>query len=503
MSSPSVIRGQIPESLDLTAPVEAENCVPCHTQLGEAKKPGLIFTHGNHIMVSCTACHYRPAHQDGANYTPPMESCFNCHGVAHGPPASLPTSECEECHTPSFDLRPTSHTEDWAAEPHAERAKADTNQCMMCHDAPDDCDACHEDEDVDVGPMPGTFLGIMPGQLEQPAVLVYPQEPTSMGQCIYCHPDIDDFIGGRVIFAHADHLRRNYDCEVCHPQFGHGIEEIRRPDMLSCYRCHGLTHAAAGDVATEDCLACHPPDFELMPPDHTPEFEAGEHKKRALRSRSTARCVTSRSSASSATRADGRAARARRRSSRPTTPKADWLSAARRALSGAGGLVRLVSRLARRASAATRPSCRIRRTGSRTTRRQGMPTARTATCATAIATRARTAITTGEAGRAHRGELHAVPRRDEPEAGDEIQNKGYAEHAVHFKVAEIKGQAVQVLRLPRLVRQSEAAQEVAKLQGHDLRLCYDCHGALDVFDVEIAPYPGKELCIRCHTNIDV
>ena len=36
--------------------------------------------------------------------------------------------------------------------------------------------------------------------------------------------------------------------------------------------------------------------------------------------------------------------------------------------------------------------------------------------------------------------------------------------------------------------------------GHDLRLCYDCHGALDVNNVQIAPYPGNTLCYRCHQN---
>ena len=296
--------------------------MPCHTQLGEAKKPGLIFTHGNHIMVSCTACHYRPAHQDG-------DTLHAADGVvlqlSRRRPRSLGRARrrrnARRATRPRSICVPTPTRRTGPDVPHAERAKADTNQCMMCHDAPADCDQCHEDEDVDVGPMPGTFLGIMPGQLEQPAVLVYPQEPTSMGQCIYCHPDIDDFVGGRVIFAHADHLRRNYDCKVCHPEFGHGIEAIRRPDMLSCYRCHGLTHAAAGDVATEDCLACHPVRLRAQAAGPHAGVRGGRTQGAGeSRSRSTARCVTSRSSASSATRADGRVARARPRSSRPITP---------------------------------------------------------------------------------------------------------------------------------------------------------------------------------------
>jgi hypothetical protein len=500
---PIMISGQIPEALDLTAPVEAENCVPCHTQLGEAKKPGLIFTHGNHIMVSCTACHYRPAHQDGNTFTPPMESCFNCHGVAHGPAGELAVAECEACHTPSFDLRPNSHTEDWVETPHADRAKADTNQCMMCHDAPVDCDQCHEEEGIDVGPMPNTFLGIMPGQLEQPAVLVYPQEPTSMGQCIYCHPDIDDFVGGRVIFAHADHLRRNYDCEVCHPDFGHGIEEIRRPDMLSCYRCHGLTHAAAGDVATEECLDCHPSDFELKPPDHTPEFEAGEHKNRATDEPEY--CAMCHEPDFCVECHQGR--RPSGPGSSPVIPadhtNADWLSAH-------GGLY--LEQKGACGSCHDSESCkRCHKTvmphppdwledhapaGDADRDDCGVCHTDRDSCQNCHH---------GEVKRAELLEENCVPCHDEmsPKPATDIQNKGYAEHAVHFNVHESKGKPYKCYDCHVSFGSSEAAQEIAKLQGHDLRLCYDCHGAADVFDVEIAPYPGKELCIRCHTDVGV
>ena len=99
---PGQVGGQIPDSLDLTGDVEASNCAPCHIELGAAKKPGLIFSHGNHLVVSCNACHYQAAHQEGKTYTPPMESCFNCHGIDHGPQGELATSVCADCHTPSF-----------------------------------------------------------------------------------------------------------------------------------------------------------------------------------------------------------------------------------------------------------------------------------------------------------------------------------------------------------------------------------------------------------------
>jgi len=278
---PTGALAQVPDSIDVNGEIEANNCAPCHLQLGETDIPGLVFSHGNHLMVSCTACHQQAPHQAGETYVPPMESCFNCHGVAHGPAGELAASECESCHTKSFNLRPANHTKDWAKQPHADRAKKDANQCMMCHESVEDCDKCHKAEGLDVGPMPEVYLGILEAQPEEPIVTVYPTQPTTMGQCIYCHPDIDNFLPGRVIFAHAEHIKRNYQCTVCHAQFGHGIETVLRPDMLSCYRCHGLTHARAGEIATEECYACHPKDFQLKPPDHTKEFEAGKHKERA------------------------------------------------------------------------------------------------------------------------------------------------------------------------------------------------------------------------------
>ncbi len=104
-----------------------------------------------------------------------------------------------------------------------------------------------------------------------------------MSQCVYCHPDLDAITPGTVIFAHADHLVRNYQCEACHQEFPHNPDGVQTPDMLSCYRCHGLQHARGGQIATEDCDKCHPKSFELKPANHTKKFAKGKHKNRALK----------------------------------------------------------------------------------------------------------------------------------------------------------------------------------------------------------------------------
>ena len=52
----------------------------------------IIFTHGNHIMVQCSACHTRFPHRaDGHVERPTMKGCFDCHGLRHGPMGIIAT----------------------------------------------------------------------------------------------------------------------------------------------------------------------------------------------------------------------------------------------------------------------------------------------------------------------------------------------------------------------------------------------------------------------------
>jgi hypothetical protein len=83
-----------------------------------------------------------------------------------------------------------------------------------------------------------------------------------------------------------------------------------------------------------------------------------------------------------------------------------------------------------------------------------------------------------------------------------IQNKAFAEHAVHFNVKKSKGHPYHCYECHTDFGSSASAQKIEKQQGHDLRLCYSCHGALDPFNVQIAPYKGSSLCFRCHANLN-
>jgi len=51
--------------------------------------------------------------------------------------------------------------------------------------------------------------------------------------------------------------------------------------------------------------------------------------------------------------------------------------------------------------------------------------------------------------------------------------------------------------------QARVLQPSVQTQAHDLRICYDCHGSLGPDGILIAPWPGKELCRRCHEDLNI
>jgi hypothetical protein len=91
------------------------------------------------------------------------------------------------------------------------------------------------------------------------------------------------------------------------------------------------------------------------------------------------------------------------------------------------------------------------------------------------------------------------------EPATEIGHKGFAEHAVHFDVAEktSNGRPYRCDDWHVSFGSSSVADKAEAQQGHDLRLCYTCHGALDVENRLIAPYRGADLCRQCHKDINI
>lgn len=513
--TPRIALAAIPEipsspTIDTAAPVDQSQCAPCHLDLGSVNQPGLIFGHGNHLMISCDACHSQMPHKNGKTQSVPMEVCFACHGVEHGPQGELATSECLKCHTKSFPLRPKSHVKNWAEKPHAAVSKeTGVNHCMMCHNAPKDCDVCHEKKNLGLPKMPNAYANILYEKPMPPSVKMYPQGPTTMAQCNYCHPDLDAITPGRLIFAHSAHLKRNYKCEVCHPTFGHSESGPEKPDMLSCYRCHGLLHSQQGLVAGEQCEKCHPKGFDLVPKNHTQAFKKGKHK--ALATKDPEYCAMCHKQEFCVACHTGKGTTPNA-SPTPVVPAdhkdARWL--------GLHGELYL----------AGRGSCGACHTGPSCQRchitpvphppnwiQNHRPPAGVPASDCNICHRDRSKCQECHHGSVKNSELiqrncargpgmkgcHVEMMRKPPTA---IRNKGLAEHAVHFNVKKTKGHPYHCYECHTDFGSSASAQKAEAQQGHDLRLCYSCHGALDPFNVQIAPYKGSSLCFRCHSDLN-
>lgn len=503
---------EVEPQIDTGAPIQPSQCVPCHLDLGKVDEPGLIFSHGNHLLVSCDGCHSRMPHRSDATEKVPMEVCFACHGVQHGPQGELASGECEDCHTPAFVLRPRSHAKSWSKKPHADAAnRSGVNGCMMCHDAPEDCDACHEREDVVVTDMPDRYHPLVQPRPKGPSIKIFPDGPVTMSQCVYCHSDLDSITPGRLIFAHAAHLQRNYRCEACHETFAHNESGTQKPDMLSCYRCHSSYHNGKGLIAEgQDCGKCHPESFELMPDDHTVAFIKGEHKERS--SKDPAYCSMCHAPTFCVDCHNGRG-KGPLAPKKPVIPtdhkKAEWRSKH-------GGL--FLQGQGACGACHDGPSCqRCHKTvlphpaGWIKNHRppEGVTIEDCYICH----------VDRNECQNCHHQEVrnaellakncdpcHDEMKQQPPTA---IKHKGFAEHAVHFNVNKTQGPQGKKRKPYRCYDchvdfgTSQAAEQVELQQGHDLRLCYDCHGALNHQNAQIAPYKGAALCIRCHTDIGV
>jgi hypothetical protein len=494
--------------VDLNAPVQSgTQCMPCHATIGSATTPGHIFQHGSHMTLSCDACHWAPAHTGGVTVLPSMQSCFNCHGLRHGG-KEIASSECTTCHTsPRAKLVPADHVADFKGKPHGLAATADANRCLMCHDAAS-CDGCHEKLHVDTPPTQAAYKTLLPGVKVRASINVLPSGPVTIGQCVSCHPDLDRFMPGRVIFAHASHLQKAFACKDCHRSFPHNADATARPDMPACYQCHGLTHARLGLVASEQCSSCHPAGFALRPADHTAAFVKSSHKVAANTSpeqcamcHAASFCVGCHQGHPAKTGGPARAKvvpadhrlqafkvqhgkdflaqkgacgschdspSCERCHVTPMPHPADWTSS---------------HPLATDLNAADCKVCHTDRETCQECHHKGLRGAKLVlkNCVT----------------------CHPAMRQTPATA---IKDSGLAEHAVHFVVAEKKGQPYKCEQCHvgfGFTAVRPAGVGAALGQGHDLRSCYECHGALDYRNVLIAPYPGNSLCIRCHSDLNL
>lgn len=504
--SPLAGSGQSSTAIDLTAPVNAVNCNPCHARIAETDVPGLIFSHGNHLLIACTSCHVRTPHEGGITYRPDMPTCFSCHGLSHGAGGVLAAGECTDCHTPEHVMRPVWHVKDWAAEPHATASARDgVNGCMLCHDASTDCDTCHDDKGLGLGPMPPIYLRTVFDQGDRPSVAIDTRQVPQIGSCVFCHSEIDGTATERLTFTHEPHMERDYACKACHPVFPHNAGRTFIPDMQGCYRCHGLSHGGWGEVATPECLACHPKSFELKPPNHDVRFVTGGHKDMAYAD--TGYCIMCHES-SFCVPCHNAGQKLVTGEQSPKVIPADHTKPEWRPGHGSKFL-------------AQTGSCSVCHTNQSCTRchvtpmphppdwmsrhtQNGYPSKDCDVCHT----------DKSECQECHHSALesdlliaencvdcHEIMKTEPPTS---IKQISLAEHAVHFGVQERVGRHYVCNDCHIGFTVARVMQPAMQTQAHDLRLCYDCHGNLDpVTKILIAPYGGSDLCRRCHDDLNL
>jgi hypothetical protein len=237
-------------------PVYKDACTKtCHGNIAKTDNyaSSIIFKHGYHQLVACSACHPRFPHRSDANIErPTMKGCFDCHGLRHGPMGEIASGECEDCHVTAKErLRPAFHTFGWEGKPHVEPSNKEFNtKCAMCHE-PASCTDCH------------ARLGIRwtPERWEFDAG----------DGCLSCHGNealTKQSSAGLKSFAISglvDSAHRDLSCQQCHPDYRYDDKPSASP----------LWHVNAGEA----CANCHRTAEEGKWAESVEAYERSTHAK--------------------------------------------------------------------------------------------------------------------------------------------------------------------------------------------------------------------------------
>lgn len=280
--------------------------------------------------------------------------------------------------------------------------------------------------------------------------------------------------------------------------------------MPACYQCHGLTHASLGLVATEKCADCHPKDFALKPVDHTRSFVKSEHKVSA--NESPQMCAMCHQVSFCTGCHQGEPARPGGPARRQVIP-ADHRTTAFKDLHGKNYLSQKGACGSCHDSASCKPchTTPMPHPADWTSMHPLAEQLDSQDCKVCHTERQRCQECHHKALRgAQLVERNCVTCHPSmtTKPATAIKNAAIAEHAVHFVVAERQGKPYRCEQCHvgfgiEPVR-AVGVQPLAQLdKGHDLRSCYECHGALDYKNKLVAPYAGNSLCVRCHSNLNL
>lgn len=235
---------------DAAREVVFSRCNRCHGNLEAFEIPGLIFKHDVHFEqgINCVNCHREFPHKEDSTTRVSMEICYGCHGLRHGKKGLLAGEECKLCHTPDFNLAPSTHTSQFKASLHKEDALRDRLYCRMCH-SEEWCSTCHNLRKV----TPKDH------RAEQVWRERHGKGEKDLSGCSVCHdskrfcdechqtpvPHSVTWVG-----QHAERAREeNLSCRACHREREY------------CQECHHR-QLAANMLVQKNCERCHP-DYKL------------------------------------------------------------------------------------------------------------------------------------------------------------------------------------------------------------------------------------------------
>lgn len=251
-------------------------CSPCHKSIDGFNNPKIMFKHSYHLLMDCDSCHTVFPHQQSGLVKPAMDVCYICHGINHGSQRSMANGKCGACHPAGFKKEPGNHSRAWKAKGHNKTTVDKSRGCMKCHTG-ESCEACHAKKNVPARPLKTYFFEYTIAPQANASLAIDISSQVEQNNCIPCHRDMDSFRNTGLIFKHEMHLKRGMKCAACHEKYPH-LTGDKRPTMKSCYNCHGVKHGAQGLVAKENCAACHPKNFKLMPSNHTKAWKAKYHR---------------------------------------------------------------------------------------------------------------------------------------------------------------------------------------------------------------------------------
>lgn len=254
-------------AINISPFITVSQCAPCHgSNFDNFKNPGLIFKHDPHLArgVRCAACHDEFPHTPMQVKKPPMDVCYNCHGLKHSSQGLIATGACNLCHPAGFTRLPADHTPAFRAKDHKAPASINYFSCVACH-GEQFCVTCHNQKNV----VPGNHTGgirVSSGSAATPtqiAALVKAQtnwkakhgHELDKGGCKVCHDNAFCTKCHKTPMPHpaqwlGDHkgisktIPARVDCKVCHQgktecsSCHHRFEETTLLTQPACTSCH-------------------------------------------------------------------------------------------------------------------------------------------------------------------------------------------------------------------------------------------------------------------------